>query len=82
MKDIMKIVKSLQESDLLIKVVTKATENETKKQRGRFLGIQLGNLGASLLRNMLASKGWRVKRVGEGRTSPKRKGTIRGGQDF
>ena len=56
MKDIMKIVKSLQESDLLIKVVTKATENETKKQRGRFLGIQLGNLGASLLRNMLASK--------------------------
>ena len=82
MKDIMKIVKSLQESDLLIKVVTKATENETKKQRGRFLGIQLGNLGASLLRNMLASKGWRVKRVGEGRTSPKRQGTIRGGQDF
>ena len=82
MKDIMKIVKSLQESDLLIKVVTKATENETKKQRGRFLGIQLGNLGASLLRNMLASKVWRVKRVGEGRTSPKRKGTIRGGQDF
>ena len=53
----MKIVKSHEEPDLLIKVVTKATENETKKQRGRFLGIQLGNLGASLLRNMLASKG-------------------------
>ena len=57
MKDIMKIVKSLQESDLLIKVVTKATENETKKQRGGFLGILLGTLGASLLGNMLASKG-------------------------
>ena len=57
MKDIMKIVKSLQESDLLIKVVTKATENETKKQRGGFLGILLGTLGASLLGNMLESKG-------------------------
>ena len=57
MKDIMKIVKSLQESDLLIKVVTKTTENETKKQRGGFLGILLGTLGASLLGNLLASKG-------------------------
>ena len=82
MKDIMKIVKSLQESDLLIKVVTKATENETKKQRGGFLGILLGTLGASLLGNMLASKGWRVKRVGEGRTSPKRQRIVRGEQDF
>ena len=82
MKDIMKIVKSLQESDLLIKVVSKATENETKKQKGGFLGIQLGNLGAGLLGNKRASKGWRVKRVGEGRTSPKRQGTSRGGQDF
>ena len=53
----MKIVKSLQESDLLIKVVTKATENETKKKRGGFLGILLGTLGASLLGNMLESKG-------------------------
>ena len=82
MKDIMKIVKSLQESDLLIKVVTKATENETKKQRGGFLGILLGTLGASLLGNILASKGWRVKRVGEGRTSPKRQRIVRGEQDF
>ena len=82
MKYIMKIVKSHEEPDLLIKVVTKATENETKKQRGGFLGILLGTLGASLLRNMLASKGWRVKRVGEGRTSPKRQRIVRGEQDF
>ena len=50
--DIMKIVKSLEESDLLIKVVSETTKNEAKEQRGGFLGILLGTLGDSLLGNL------------------------------
>ena len=34
--------------------MTKTIANETKEQKGGFLGILLGTLGASLLRNMLA----------------------------
>ena len=50
----MKIVKSLEISGLLIKGVTKTIENETKEQRGGFLGLLWGTLGESLLGNMLA----------------------------
>ena len=50
--DIMKIVKSLEESDLLIKVVSEAIKDEAKKQKGGFLGILLGTLGDILLRNL------------------------------
>ena len=49
MNDIMKIVKCLKESGLLIKVVTEATQNEAKEQKGWFLGILLRTLGPSLL---------------------------------
>ena len=48
----MKIVKSLEESDLLIKVVSETTKNEAKEQKGGFLGILLGTLGDSLLGNL------------------------------
>ena len=34
----------------------KKTKNETKKQKGGFLGMLLGTLGASLLGHMLAEK--------------------------
>ena len=52
MNDIMKIVTSLEESGLLIKGVSEAIKNEAKKQqKGGFLGILLGTLGASLLGN-------------------------------
>ena len=42
MKDIMKIIKALENSGILIKGVSKAIENETKEQRGRFLSMLLG----------------------------------------
>ena len=44
----MKIVKSLEDSDLLIKGITKTNENQTKKLRGRFLSMLSVTLGASL----------------------------------
>ena len=57
MNDIMKIVQALEDSNILLKGVTKTIENETKEQKGGFLSMLLGTLGASLLGNMLARKG-------------------------
>ena len=54
--DIMTIAKVLEDPNILIKGITKAIENETKEQKGGFLGMLLGTLGASLLRNMLTGK--------------------------
>ena len=56
MDDIMKIVKSLEESGLLIKSVSETIENEEEKQKSGFLVILLGTLVATLLGNMLAGK--------------------------
>ena len=64
MKDILKIVKSLEDSGLLLKGVSETIKNEAKEQKGRLLSMLLGTLGASLLENMLADKG--VIRAGEG----------------
>ena len=55
--DIMKIVKSLEYSGLLLKGVTEAIQNETKEQKGGFLSMLQGTVGALLLQNMLAGKG-------------------------
>ena len=63
MNDITKIFKSLEEFSLLVKGVCKANKNETKEQQGGFLGMLLGTLGASLLGNLLSSKG--TVRAGE-----------------
>ena len=57
MEDIMKIVKFLENSVLLLKGVSETIQNEVKEQKGGFLSMLLGTLGASLLRNMLAGKG-------------------------
>ena len=57
MEDIIKIVKSLEDSGLLLKGVTKTVQNEVKKQNKGFLSILLGTLGASLLGNMVTGKG-------------------------
>ena len=57
MNDIMKIIKSLEESGLLIKGVSKTIKNEAKEQKGGSLSILLRTLGASLLGNLLADKG-------------------------
>ena len=56
MEDITKIVKSLEGSGLLKKGVSETIKNEAKKQKGGFLGILLGTLGASLLGNLLTGK--------------------------
>ena len=56
MNDIMKIVKSLEESTLLIKDVSETIQNEAKEQKDRFLSMLLGTLGASLLGNLLTGK--------------------------
>ena len=51
MNDNMKIVQGLEDSNILFKGVTKTIENETKEQKGEFLSMLLGTLGASLLGN-------------------------------
>ena len=56
MKDIMKIIKSLEDSGLLIKGVSETIQNEAKEQKGGFLSMLLGTLGASLLGNLLTGK--------------------------
>ena len=53
MDDILKIVKSLEGSGVLLKGVSETIQNETKEQRGRFLSMLLGTSGASLLSNLL-----------------------------
>ena len=65
MKDIMKIIEALGNSGILLKGVTKAIENETKEQRGGFLSMLLGTLGASLLGNLLTG-GKGIMRAGDG----------------
>ena len=57
MNEIMKIVQALEYSNILLKEVTKTTKNETKEEKGGFLSMLLGTLGASLLGNVLAGKG-------------------------
>ena len=59
--DIMKIVTSLEDAGLLIKGVSETVENKVKEQKGGSLGMIAANLGASLLRNLLASKGIKSK---------------------
>ena len=71
MEDLIKIVKSLQDYGLLLKGVTESGQNEVKEQKGGFLSMLLGTLGASLLGNLLTGKGVNKKgkgihRAGEG----------------
>ena len=57
MDDLIKIVKSFEDSGLLLKGITESDQNEIKEQKGGFLSILLGTLGASLLGNLLTGKG-------------------------
>ena len=72
MNDVMKIVKSLEKSGLLIKGISETIKNEAKKQKRGLLGMLLCTLGPSLLGNLLTGKS--IIRAGEG--------TVRAGQDF
>ena len=73
MNDIIKIIEALENSGILLKVVTKTIENETKEQRGGFLSMLLGTLGASLLGNLLTG-GKGKARAGEGSVASRAKG--------
>ena len=73
--DIMKIIQALENSNILIKRVTKTIKNEAKEQKGRFLNMLLRTLEASLLGNLLTGKG--ILRAGFG--NKKGKGILRGG---
>ena len=68
MDDILKIVKSLEDSGVLLKGVSETIQNEAKEQRRGFISMLLGTLGASLLGDILpkglSAKG--VIRAGKG----------------
>ena len=64
-EDIIKIVQALEDSNILLKGVTKTVQNEAKEQKGGFLSMLLGTLGASLLGNLLTGKG--LYRAGKGK---------------
>ena len=65
MKDIIKVVKSLEDSGLLLKGVSETVRNEAEEKKGGFLSMLLGTLSASLLGNVLTSKGVIAKSVSE-----------------
>ena len=71
MEDLIKIVKSLEDSGLLLEGVTESVQNEVKEQKGGFLSMSIGTLGASFLENLLTGKevnkkGKGIHRAGEG----------------
>ena len=70
--NIMKIVKSLEKSGVLIKSISKAIKNEAKEQKGGFLSMLISTVVASLSGNLL---------TGEGKIRAA-EGTVRSGQDF
>ena len=79
--NIMKLIKSLEESGLLIKVVSETIKNESKEYKREFIGVLLGTLGTSLLGNIFTGK--EKIRTSEGAIATKRgRGKIRAGQDF
>ena len=68
MDGILKIVKSLEDSGVLLKGVSETIQHEAKEQIGRFLSMLLGTLGAPLLGDILSKvlSGKSVIRAGEG----------------
>ena len=79
MDDLIKIVKSLEDSGLLLKGVTESVQNEVREQKGGFLSMLLGTLGASLLGNLLIGKGIHRARKGKG-IHRAGKGIVRAGE--
>ena len=70
MNDIIKIIQVLENFSILRKGVTKTIKNETEEQKGGFLSMLLGTLGATLLGNLLTGKG--ILRAGSGNKKGKR----------
>ena len=75
MNDVIEIVQVLEDSNILLKGVTKTVKKKIKEQKSWFLGMLLGTLWASLLGNMLAGK--EILRAGSG--NKKEKGIVRAG---
>ena len=67
--DIIKIVQALEDSNIFKKGVIKTIKNEAKEQKGGFLSMLLGTLGASLLGNLFTGKG--IVRAGTGNNKKK-----------
>ena len=65
MNDIIKIIKALENSGILLKGVSEAIKNEIKELKGGFLSMLLGTLGTSLLGNLLTG-GKGIMRAGDG----------------
>ena len=90
MNNIMKIIKSLEKSGLLIKGLSETIKKEAKEQKGGFLSMLLGTLGASLVGNLFTGKAKGVIATSQGReanmpgrgTSRAGEDTIRADQDF
>ena len=82
MNDIIKIIKALENSGILLKGVTKTIKTETKEQKGGFLSMLLGTLGASLLGNLLSGKGLMCagEEATKGEGATKGAGVIRAGE--
>ena len=70
MQDLLKTVKSLEDSGLLLDGITKTVKNEVKERKGGFLSMLLATLGASLLGDLYTKNlsGRGVIRAGEGTT--------------
>ena len=68
LNDLMKIIKILEDHNILLKGITKTAQNEVKSQRGGFLSMLMGTLGASLLGDILSRGllGKGIVRAGEG----------------
>ena len=78
MEDNIKIVKSLEDSDLLLKGVTETVQNEAREQKVEFLSMLLGTLGASLLGNILTGQG--INRASQGAMATRQgRRIVRGG---
>ena len=71
----MKMVQDLEDSNILLKGVTKIIKNKTKEEKEGFLTLLLGTLAASLVGNLLAGKG--IVRAGS--RNKKGKGIVRAG---
>ena len=68
MHGLLKIVKSLEDSGLLLDGITETVKNEVKEKKGGFLSMLLGTLGASLLGSKLAGRG--IITAGQGSIRP------------
>ena len=77
MEDLIKIVKSLEDSGLLLEGFTESVQSEVEEQKGGFLSTLLGTLGASLLGNLLTGKGVNKKGKGISRAG---EGIVRAGE--